>query len=78
MHGVIGTMKVMDPTGHSTISWDSNISTEVEAARAMYTTLVDRGYQAFRVGKSGQRGERITSFDPHAEEVIMVPQMVGG
>jgi hypothetical protein len=46
----------------------------------MFDKLVTNGkHAAFAVkGKSGAKGERIHAFDPDAERIILVPQIVGG
>lgn len=70
---------VMGQAGDTKHIWDKNKPDEVEAMRAMYDTLTKKGYRAFQVtGKDGEKGEQMTAFDPNAERVIFVPQLVGG
>lgn len=71
-------MEVMDPTGHTSISWYADVSTEVEIARAAYNEAVKKGYQAFRVRGEDQKGERMTTFDETAEKILLIPQLKGG
>lgn len=78
MHGTIGTMNIMDQTGHTTTTWDPQKPDEVDAARAQFDTLTRKGYQAFRVEGADNRGERLREFDPKAGKIMMVPQLVGG
>jgi hypothetical protein len=88
MHGTIGNkpmgkthlgrMFVMDVTGHTTIEWNSEVAVETEVARASFDKLTKAGYQAFSVGDDDERGARMKSFDPTAEKILMVPQLVGG
>jgi hypothetical protein len=78
MHGTIGTMSVMDRTGHSEVSWDPEKTVEVRAARTIFDSLIHEGYNAFRVNEDDERGERIREFDPKAGKIMMVPQLVGG
>jgi len=78
MHGTIGTMDVMDKTGHTSIKWDRNNETEIEIARTTFNELTSKGYRAFRVEGADQKGERLNTFDPTAEKMIMVPQLQGG
>lgn len=74
-----GMMKVMDPTGHTEITWDSDVPAEVAVAKAAFKELTEnKGYQAFRVGENGQRDERLRTFDPEAEKILMIPQLKGG
>jgi hypothetical protein len=79
MHGTLkNEMLVMDPTGHTKIEWDHNSPDEVEIARAAFQDAVGRNYSAFKVDRKGERGERVTVFDPAAEKYIMVAQLRGG
>jgi hypothetical protein len=78
---VTGVMSVMDPTGHTKVSWNCNDATEVRAARDTFNQMIAQGYSAFRVsgfGGGSQRGERMSEFDPDAEAVILVPHLQGG
>lgn len=72
-------MAVMDHTGDTKVIWDPDNADEVAAARAQFEALRKKGFAAFRVrGKDGEKGAQITAFDPQAEKLILVPQMVGG
>lgn len=71
-------MQVMDPTGHTTTAWDPAVPAEVADARATFERMTAQGYQAFHVGRRGQQAERMTSFDPDAEQMILIPQLKGG
>lgn len=73
-----GTMSMMDDSGDTKATWDSDNEAEVAAARRTFDELKAKGYSAFRVNKKGDQGEEMKSFDPGAEAVIMVPRMVGG
>lgn len=74
-----GAMKVMDPTGHTEITWDADVPAEVAVAKAAFKELTEqKGYQAFRVGRNGRQDERMREFDPEAEKVLMIPQLKGG
>lgn len=72
------TMLVMDVTGHTTVTWDVNKPIEVEVAKSSFDKLLKEGYNAFRVEGADQKGERLTSFDPKAGKIMMVPHLVGG
>lgn len=73
-------MAELNETGDTRVIWDSENEDEVEAARATFERLTkDRKFAAFAVkGKGGAQGERIHTFDPEAERIILVPQTVGG
>jgi len=74
------TFSIMDRTGDSKLIFDINKPDEVDAARAMFNTLVkEKRYLAFRAtDKDGSKGDQIKEFDPKAGTLIMVPMMVGG
>jgi hypothetical protein len=74
-----GRMQIMDTTGHTELTWNPGNADEVNVARETFERMTARGYQAFRPGESkGQRGGRITSFDPDIERMILFPQLSGG
>ncbi len=74
----VGTMKVMDQTGHTEISWNAEVNAEIEVARAAFEELTKKGYQAFSVGENGKQDQRLRTFDPEAEKILMIPQLRGG
>lgn len=75
-------MNILDQTGHTSIGWDADNEHEVAIAKDAFDSAVKKGYHAFNVvkGKEGeaQRGTRMTTFDPDAEKMILVPQLQGG
>ena len=73
-----GTLKVLDPSGHTETHWNEDVPAEVEAARAVFDRMTGQGYRAFRVSKGGEPAERMREFDPHAESMIVMPQLSGG
>lgn len=73
-----GEMAVLDRSGDIKTVWDSENREEVAAAKKQFDDLGAKGFAAFRVKKGGEKGEQIRTFDPEAEAIIMVPQMVGG
>lgn len=74
------SMFVMDRTGHTTVTWDPAKPIEVEVAKSSFDKLIKEGYNAFRVDEAnvGNKGERLTTFDPKAGKIMMVPHLVGG
>lgn len=74
----MGEMLALDRTGDTRQIWDADKPDEVKAARDAYNALTAKGYRAFRVKKDGGEGEAMTSFDPHAEKMILVPALQGG
>lgn len=75
---MLGEMLIMDRTGHTKTTWNPDDEDEVDVARRMFADLTARGYSAFRVKGDDDMGKRLTSFDPRAKTMIMVPQLVGG
>jgi hypothetical protein len=72
------TLHVMDQTGDSRFLWDKDSPDEVAGARAQFDIMKGKGYLAYTVDESGNKGEVIREFDPNAQAIIMVPQTVGG
>jgi hypothetical protein len=75
-------MNILDQTGHTTLGWDADNEDEVEIARTAFNSAIGKGYHAFNVieDKEGasSRGERMMTFDPEAEKMILMPQLQGG
>lgn len=78
-------MQIMDPTGHTTVTWRPNDAASIADAKKEFDRLRKEGYQAFEmnvVKENGvvveEKGKRVTTFDPAAGKVMMVPQLVGG
>lgn len=70
---------VMGPEGDTKHIWNKDITAEVEAAKALFKTLVDKGYRAFKVNVKGDQGEGpIKEFDGSEERYIFIPQLQGG
>lgn len=65
--------------GDVKVMWDKDNPDEVDAARVQFESLIKKGYWAYKAqGAKGEKGERITTFDPNAERLIMAKQMQGG
>lgn len=81
----MGMLRVMSRRGDDRIVWDSskvetNDSEAVAAIREaerIFNEERKRGATAFRV-ESGKTVERIDSFDRTAEQIVIVPRVVGG
>lgn len=74
----MGELLILDETGHSKSIWDTSDSAQVEAAKATFNSLKDKGYIAYKVADNGDKGEIMHSFDAHAGKMIMSPPIVGG
>jgi hypothetical protein len=68
--------------GDSRLTWNNMNIAEINAAQDMFEDMIENGgMEAFKVGVDGQMSsEKMTEFDPHAEEVIFMPMkaIVGG
>jgi len=76
--GTMNEMEILDTTGHTKTTWDSDSDAEVAAARAQFQALTAKGYRAFRVKKDGSEGEPMKSFEPDAEKMILIPAIQAG
>jgi hypothetical protein len=74
----VGVLACMDSSGDTKVQWNRNNPDSVETARLAFEKLTKKGQSAFRVNRDGSQGERMTTFDPQAEGVILVPQYQGG
>jgi len=69
----------MRRSGDTKVIWDPKNDDEVEAAQAQFDVLIDKGFQAFKVDKEGNKtGKGIKTFNPKAGKLIMVPAIQGG
>lgn len=70
------SMHVLDRTGDTEITWDSDQRTEIDAAREHFAKLKSKGYMAYTV--RGDNRTQIHAFDETAERIVMAPPLVGG
>lgn len=73
-----GSLCVLDESGDSRMQWTKSDPQQVAAAKARFDELKSKGYLAYKVDKSGQRGEVIDRFDAKAERIILHSRMIGG
>lgn len=65
--------------GDVKLIWDRTKPDEVEAAQSTFDKLIKKGYAAFLVkDNDGNKGEKVTKFDPSAERIILIAPMQGG
>lgn len=74
----VGVMAILDSTGDTRHTWNRNNTEEVDTMRGIFDDMKAKGYQAFSVKRNGEKGARITAFDPEAEKIIFAPALVGG
>lgn len=74
-----GELAIMDKTGDTKLMWTVGNQAEMDAAKELFEKLRKQGYLAYKaVGEKGDKGEVLTSFDPEAGRIIMVPALKGG
>jgi len=81
----VGMLRVMSRRGDDRITWDEQkaLTGDLEAAAAIreaeriFAQERAKGATAFRV-EPGKPAQRIDQFDRTAEQIIMVPRVVGG
>jgi ribosomal protein L19E len=71
-------LRVLSSIGDTKVIFDPDNDDEVAAAKVQYKTLIDKGFKAFKVKKSGERGKKMKKFDKDAGKIIMVPPIIGG
>lgn len=74
----MGELRIMGHEGDTKVIWDPENTDEVEAAEEQFDKLTDKGFLAFKVKKDGDKGRKITKFDPDTGKIIMAPPIVGG
>ncbi len=81
----MGILRVMSGGGDRWVRWnwsralkgDAEARAAVEEAERIFEAARARGGTAFRVAP-GKAAERIESFDPDAEQIVVVPRIAGG
>jgi hypothetical protein len=72
------TLRILDKSGDTRLSWDPTNATEVAEVREKFDEIV-KGlkYLAYTVPTDGSQGEAIREFNPEVSTVL-TPQMQGG
>lgn len=82
----MGRLIILGPDGHREIKWDleavetgdPKAVAAIQEAERILEEAWARGRSAFRVKAPDQPAERLEKFDRNAEQIIIVPQIVGG
>jgi hypothetical protein len=76
----MGTMRILDHSGDTAVTWDLGDETTVRAAEELFERLTAESKMAFArpPGTPADEAERIKRFDPTAEEIIWVRPIQGG
>lgn len=67
----IHVFRILSQDGDERIVWDRLDPKQVKEAFNKFKELVKKGYTAFAMLASGQRGHKITEFDPSLQEVLL-------
>ena len=81
----MGMLRVMSRRGDDRVTWDEQkvlagdpeATAAVREAERIFTQERAKGATAFRV-EPGKPTQRIEQFDSTAEQIVMVPRVVGG
>jgi len=81
----VGMLRVMSRRGDDRVTWDEQKAlagdpeaiAAVREAERIFTQERTKGATGFRV-EPGKPTQRIEHFDPTAEQIVMVPRVVGG
>jgi hypothetical protein len=81
----MGMLRIMSRSGDERVAWDhrkaeigdAEAAAAVREAERIFNAERARGATAFKV-ESGKPAERIEQFDRTAEQIVLVPRVVGG
>lgn len=73
-----GKISFMDRSGHTEVAWNTDLEETVAAANERFNALLagPEKYNAYDM--SGGLGTPIKTFNPQADEILMVPPYVAG
>ena len=76
----MGTMRILDHTGDTVVTWSVEEAATVERAEAIFEQQLSAKRLAFArpQGAQADSAERIYAFDPGAAEIIWVRPIQGG
>lgn len=73
----MGTIRWMCASGDTQVAWNEADTDSLERARAMIDRAFREGRGVFAIDAEGV-GVRLRTFDPHAREIVVIPQIKGG
>ncbi len=81
----MGMLRIMSRRGDDQVTWDvakidandAEARAAIQEAERIFNEERARGATAFKV-ETGKPSERIEKFDKNAEQIVMVPRVVGG
>ena len=69
---------VMDRQGDTRFAYDRANARSLADAERRFRELTGKGFRAVALGKDGQPGRLMRSFDAEAEQTLFIPQLQGG
>jgi len=81
----VGVLRVMSRRGDDRVTWDQEkvavgdpeALAAIREAERIFAQERARGATAFKV-ETGKAPQRLETFDPQAEQIVMIPRVVGG
>jgi len=78
----MGMLRVLSRHGDDSVTWtmeteDPEAVAAAQEAERIFREQREQGATAYRV-EQGRPAKRIDTFDPAAEQIVMVPRVVGG
>lgn len=75
----MGKLRILSKLGDTTVTWDPATGAEdaVREAERIFNSQRAAGATAFKVSPSSP-AERLETFDPQAEQIVIVPRVAGG
>lgn len=73
-----GMLRILGPEGDRRLVWMRNSLSQINEAKKAFRDALAKGFLAFKAEPGGAKGQKITEFDPSAEEIILVPMVTGG
>lgn len=67
----MGEIRILNQNGDETLDWNAGDAKSVDAARARFDELKERGYNFYESVTS--RGKQVIEFDPKAGKLIAAP-----
>jgi hypothetical protein len=76
----MGMIRILDATGDTAVAWDITDAASVQRAEEMFDRLTSERKIPFAraYGAPVEETVQIKTFDPHAEEIILVRPIAGG
>ncbi len=80
--GAMNELKILDPNGHTSTTWNPDDAEQVARARRTYEALMRRGYRAFGIERDAEGRTpgvaKDQGFDPREKETLLVPPIHAG